>query len=252
MKVLIADSDLNSLNKTKNFLELSFPGISLIEIAQSIRELNLKLDFHYNFDLIITEVQFSDGLSFDAFENRISEVPIIFTNYSDQFALRSFEFNCLDYILKPVVEVRLMKAFSKFKKLQNSQPEIKNQNGKLHNDLLKTYKKRFLTKVGNKIRFVSVDEISYLFSEDGLSYLIEKGSNQKSILDHGMVELETELLDPSKFYRINRSVIINSEDLMEMKPYLNSRLILTLKSKSQQDLVVARERVSDFKKWVNQ
>lgn len=253
MKVLLAENDLTTLNKTKNFLEGNIPGITLIETAQTIRQINLKLDSQYNFDLILTEIQFPDGLFFEAFENRILKEPIIFTNRSEEFALKSFDFNCLDYILKPFEEERLIKAFSKFKKLYCSQNEVlRNQDQKVTNAISKTFKKRFLTKVGNKIRFVTADDISYLFSEDGLSYLVEKGSNQKSILDHGMIELETELLDPSKFYRINRSVIINSEDLMEMKPYLNSRLILTLKSKSQQELVVARERVSDFKKWINQ
>jgi DNA-binding LytR/AlgR family response regulator len=146
-----------------------------------------------------------------------------------------------------------VKAFSKLKNLQESDSQVprfvENYPKKT---ISKTYKKRFLTKVGNKIKFVVTDEISYFFSEDGLSYLVEKGSNQKSILDHGMNELESELLDPLKFYRINRSCIINSEDLTEMKPYLNSRLLLSLKSKTQHELVVAREKVSDFKKWINQ
>jgi DNA-binding LytR/AlgR family response regulator len=253
MKVLLAETDLTILNKTKNILERKIPGITLIETAQTIQELNLKLDSQFTFDLILTEIRFSDGLFFDAFENRNLNVPIIFTNNSAEFALRAFDFNCVDYILKPAVEDRLIKAFSKFKNLYHPPTEgLRYQNEKLGTATSKTFKKRFLTKVGNKIRFVSAEDISYLFSEDGLSYLVEKGSNQKSILDHGMIELETVLLDPSKFYRINRSVIINSEDLMEMKPYLNSRLILTLKSKSQQELVVARERVSDFKKWINQ
>lgn len=253
MKVLLAENDLNNQHRIRYMLEQQIPEIELVDTAQSLKEFNSILDQNLNYNVVLSDIQFSDGLIFDALEVRKFKNPIIFMNPSDQFALRSFDHNCIDYIIKPVQEARLVKAFNKLKNLQESQSELLElMENYLKNSTSKPYKKRFLTKVGNKVKFVSVDEISYLFSEDGLSYLVEKGSNQKSILDHGMIELETELLDPSKFYRINRSVIINSEDLIEMKPYLNSRLILTLKSKSQQELVVARERVSDFKKWINQ
>ena len=253
MKVLLAENDLNIQNKIRDILRHKIPEIELIHTAESIKELNLKLDQQLKYDVILTEIQFSDGLIFQALEDRIIKEPIIFMNPSDQFAIRSFDHNCIDYFLKPVQENRLLKAFSKLRNFQENQSQkLGIVEHYLKNPTFKTYKKRFLTKIGNKIKFVAADDVSYLFSEDGLSYLVEKGSNQKSILDHGMMELESELLDPAKFYRINRSVIINSEDLTEMKPYVNSRLILTLKSKSQQELVVARERVSDFKKWVNQ
>ncbi len=253
MKVLLSESDLATQNRIREILEQKIQGIELIDTVQKIKEFKSKLDQQLNFDVIITEFQFSDGLIFEAIGDRFLKEPIIFLNDSDQFVLRSFDYNCIDYILKPVQENRLIKAFSKLKNLQKTHSQVSGfMENFLNNSLGKTYKKRFLTKVGNKIKFVATDEISYLYSEDGLSYLVEKGSNQKSIIDHGMNELESELLDPTKFYRINRSCIINSEDLMEMKPYLNSRLILSLKSKTQHELVVAREKVSDFKKWINQ
>lgn len=253
MKVLLVENDFNTQNRIRYILEQKISEIELIDTAQSIEEFKSKLDQQLSFNVVLAEIQLSDGLIFQALEDRTFEEPIIFMNATDQFAFRSFDHNCIDYILKPVQENRLMKAFRKLKNIQEKDSQVLGfEENNFKNSTPKLYKKRFLTKVGNKIKFVSTDDISYFFSEDGLSYLVEKGSNQKSILDHGMIELETELLDPSKFYRINRSVIINSEDLMEMKPYLNSRLLLTLKSKTQQELVVARERVSDFKKWVNQ
>lgn len=253
MKVLLAESDITTQKKIREIIEQRISDIELVDFAQNVKDLNLKLDQQFNYNLIVSEIEFPDGLIFEALANRIFKEPIIFLNASDQFAFRSFDHNCIDYILKPVQEDRLVKAFSKLKNLQESYSEMPRfVENYLKKSISKTYKKRFLTKVGNKIKFVATDEISYLYSEDGLSYLVEKGSNQKSILDHGMNELESELLDPLKFYRINRSCIINSEDLMEMKPYLNSRLLLSLKSKTQQELVVARERVSDFKKWINQ
>ncbi len=253
MKVLLAEGDLTIQNRIRGILEQKISEIKLIDTAQSISEFYLKLDQQLNYDVILSEVQFSDGLIFDALAGRIFKEPIIFMNPSDQFALRSFDYNCIDYFLKPVQENRLLKAFNKFRSLQKNQSHNHGlAEHTLENATLKIYKKRFLAKIGNKIKFVAADDISYLFSEEGLSYLFEKGSNQKSILDHGMLEMKSELLDPTKFYRMNGSVIINSEDLMEMKFYLNSRLILTLKSKSQQELVEVRERVSDFKKWVNQ
>lgn len=253
MKVLLVESDLNNQNRIKQILQPRVSDIELIDIAQSIKDFKSKLDQQLYYDVIVSEIQFPDGVIFEILSERNFKEPIIFMNASDHFAFSSFDHNCIDYILKPIQEDRLVKAFYKLKNLQQNHSNALGFVEKyLKNSLGKTYKKRFLTKVGNKIKFVATDEISYLYSEDGLSYLIEKGSNQKSIIEHGMNELESKLLDPAKFYRINRSCIINSEDLLEMKPYLNSRLILSLKSKTQQELVVAREKVSDFKKWINQ
>jgi two-component system, LytTR family, response regulator LytT len=253
MKVFLAENDLDNQHRTSFMLKQQIPEIELVDYARSVKELILKLDRNINYHVILSDIQFSDGLIFDALEDRHCRKPIIFMNPTDQFALRSFDYNCVDYILKPVQVERLVQAFNKFKNLREGQSDLLHLMDQcLKNSTSKPYKKRFMTKVGNKVKIVSTDDISYLFSEEGLIFLVEKGSNQKYIIEYGLLELETELLDPSKFYRINRSVIINSEDLLEMKPYLNSRLILILKTKHQQELVVARERVSDFKKWINQ
>lgn len=117
----------------------------------------------------------------------------------------------------------------------------------------KTYKKRFLTKIGNKFKFVPVEEISCFFVKDAITYLIESSSSQKYIVDHTLSELQKSLLDPNKFYRINRSVIIYLESLVEMRPYQNGRLSLSLNGyRNKDELVVSRERVTDFKSWINQ
>jgi DNA-binding LytR/AlgR family response regulator len=97
-----------------------------------------------------------------------------------------------------------------------------------------------------------VDHVSYFYSEEGMTYLIENGSNQRQLIDQSLTELESVLLDPMKFYRVNRSMIINLESLTDIKPYYNGRLVLSMNSKCEEAIVVARERVNEFKNWINQ
>ena len=109
-----------------------------------------------------------------------------------------------------------------------------------------------MTKSGSRISFISVENIAFFYAESGVTFLVEAESSQKFIIDHSLNELESELLDPNKFYRINRSVIINLDFLTEMRPYVNGRLAVSLNTRLDDQLIVAREKVSEFKSWINQ
>ncbi|MCH6199559.1 LytTR family DNA-binding domain-containing protein [Aquiflexum sp. LQ15W] len=256
MKILIVEDEPLVIQRISKIIKDNKPEWEVVSTVQSVKELNQILDDKFQFDLMLCDIHLADGLSFKAFANRKISFPIIFITAYDQYALQSFDHNCIDYVLKPIQEERLLKAFEKAESLiKNYIPKLFNQ--ELINDLLnkykeKSYKKRFLTKLGNKIRFVSGEDVAYFYTEDGISYLVEKGSNKKNIIEQSLNELEQELLDPTKFYRINRSIIIHLDGLVDMKPYFNGRLLLSMNAMIDNEIIVAREKVNEFKSWLNQ
>lgn len=257
MKLLLVEDEPLAQQRIKSIVSKNFSDWQVIASAQSVRDFKVHLQNSANFDLILCDIHLADGLSFHAFKDIPDiNIPIIFITAYDEYALQSFDHNCLDYVLKPIDENRLVKALEKAKRFSS-----KSDSSRINQDFVeniikhyssKVYKKRFLTKLGNKFVFIPVENIAYFYADEGLTYLIEIGSSTRYVIDHSLSELESNLLDPLKFYRINRSMIIHLDGLVEIKPYLNGRLILSMNAKSEDSLVVARERVSEFKSWINQ
>ncbi|TFV97371.1 response regulator transcription factor [Algoriphagus kandeliae] len=257
MRLLLVEDEPLAQQRIRSIIGRNFPDWEVIDAIQSIKSLKEHLKNTGNFDMILCDIHLADGLSFRAFsESPELSIPVIFITAYDQYALRSFDHNCLDYVLKPIDEKRLVKALEKAVKYHDQgSKSILNQeliDSLLNNYKSKSYKKRFLTKMGNRYVFISAENIAYFYSEDGLTYLVESGSSTRYIIDHSLSELESDLLDPLKFYRINRSMIIHLDDLIEIKPYVNGRLALSMNTKAEANLVVARERVNEFKNWINQ
>ncbi|MCS5489138.1 LytR/AlgR family response regulator transcription factor [Algoriphagus limi] len=257
MRILLVEDEPLAQQRIKSIIKKNFPEWEVVDSVQSIKSLKEHLKNAGNFDMILCDIHLADGLSFRAFsEFPDIKVPVVFITAYDQYALQSFDHNCLDYVLKPIDENRLVKALQKASKYQEKESKSK-LNQELIEKLLtiyqsKTYKKRFLTKLGNKFVFIPVENIAYFYSEDGLTFLVEGDSSTRYIIDHSLNELESDLLDPLKFYRINRSMIIHLDSLVEIKPYVNGRLELAMNAKAQETMVVARERVNEFKNWINQ
>ena len=232
------------------------PDWVIVDSIQSITELEQALQNQETFDLILCDIHLADGLSFKAFQRAKVKTPVIFITAYDAYALQSFDHNCIDYVLKPIQEERLIQAFEKVEALKQPEktPQISPEFVEtfLKHYSQKTFKKRFLTKSGSKLSFISVEDIAFFYADEGITFLVESGTSNKYIVDHSLNELESDLLDPNKFYRINRSFIINLDNLIEMKPYHNGRLALSLSAKSDEAIVVARERVNEFKSWINQ
>ncbi|MAP80875.1 MAG: DNA-binding response regulator [Aequorivita sp.] len=203
-------------------------------------------------DLIFLDIQLSDGLSFEIFDAIQIKSAIIFTTAFDEYALQAFKLNSIDYLLKPIDEDELKLAVKKYQNFkptyENIQLNFDDIKKLLVNPVEREYKKRFTTKIGQHIKMISVDEIECFFSEnkgtyahttDGRNYLIESTLEQ----------LESEL-SPELFFRISRKFYINIDAIKDIIAYTNSRLQLKLKSYSEQDVIVARERVKDFKLWL--
>lgn len=204
-------------------------------------------------DLIFLDIQLSDGLSFEIFEKVEIKSAIIFTTAYDEFALRAFKLNSIDYLLKPIDEDDLELAVSKYKerlprqeKLQLDFEAIKKMLG---NPFEKEFKKRFTVKIGQHLKVISVEEVECFFSENKGTY-IHTFDNRNYLIESTLEILEQEL-DPNKFYRISRKFIIPITAIKEIMLFSNSRLKVILPSYNDEDVVVSREKVSHFKEWIN-
>jgi len=203
-------------------------------------------------DLIFLDIQLSDGLSFEIFDEITITSAIIFTTAYDEYALQAFKLNSIDYLLKPIDEDDLNKAVNKYKTLQprsqNVQMSFDDIKKLLTNPVERTYKKRFTTKIGQHIKMISVDEIECFYSENKGTYA-HTVEGRDYLLDTTLEQLENEL-EPEMFFRISRKFYVNIHAIKDIISYTNSRLQLKLNSYKAQDVIVARERVRDFKLWL--
>jgi two-component system response regulator LytT len=208
-------------------------------------------------DLIFLDIQLSDGLSFEIFEKVAIQSAIIFTTAYDEYALRAFKLNSIDYLLKPIDEDDLEVAVSKFKARLPKQEtgfrdfgmDFEQIKRMLTNPFEKNYKKRFTVKIGQHLKVISVDEIECFFSENKGTY-IHTFDNRNYLIESTLEVLEQEL-DPKDFFRVNRKFIIPLKAIKEIVLYSNSRLKLILPSFKEDEVIVSREKVSDFKTWID-
>lgn len=207
-------------------------------------------------DLIFLDIQLSDGLSFEIFEKVNIRSAVIFTTAYDEYALRAFKLNSIDYLLKPIDEDDLEIAVAKFKSLlpkqelavQNFGIDFEQIKKMLINPFEKNYKKRFTVKIGQHLKVISIDEIECFFSENKGTY-IHTFDNRNYLIECTLELLEQEL-DPADFFRISRKFIIPLKAIKEIVLYSNSRLKVILPSFKEEEVVVSREKVSDFKNWI--
>ncbi|MBP6237195.1 MAG: response regulator transcription factor [Saprospiraceae bacterium] len=201
-------------------------------------------------DLIFLDIQLSDGLSFEIFEKVSIQSPIIFTTAYDEYALRAFKLNSIDYLLKPIDEDDLEVAVEKYRKTISPKPAIDMQMIRqlFTSSQAPEYKKRFSVKVGDHIKIIPIEEVELFYSEYKGTF-IHTFEGRTFLLDTTLESLEKEL-DPTQFFRISRKYIIGHTALKDIVVYSNSRLKLTLKSYNKEEVIVSRERVGVFKEWL--
>ena len=227
-------------------------GLRVTKMLHSVEESIAWFQNNLHPDLIFLDIQLSDGLSFELFEQIDIKSAVIFTTAYDEYALRAFKLNSIDYLLKPIDEEELSVAIIKFKnQFQNSTisnldfDAIKRM---LINPVEKEYKSRFSVKIGQQLKVISIEEIECFYSENKGTY-IHTFDNRNYLIDSTLEVIEAEI-NPKDFYRINRKFIISLKAIKEIQLYSNSRLKISLNSYSEDEIIVARERVSDFKEWI--
>jgi len=202
-------------------------------------------------DLAFFDIQLGDGLSFEIFKLINFNAPVIFTTAFDEYAIQAFKVNSIDYLLKPVLEEDLEKAIKKFEKQNNIHSNhISVELIQLLQQSLyeKKYKKRFLVKLGNRLKSIETDNIAYFYSFDKATYA--KTSDEKDfLLDHTLENIEQQI-DPALFFRINRKYLVKLTSIVEVFNYSNSRLKLKIINSKENDFLVSREKVKAFKTWL--
>ena len=250
MNVIIIEDEKPSARRLQRML--SALNVETQTMLHSVEESIAWFQNNEHPDLIFLDIQLSDGLSFEIFEAIEIKSAIIFTTAYDEYALQAFKLNSIDYLLKPIDDHDLDNAVQKFKeRLPQSKPVTLDFNDikkLLINSIDREYKKRFSIKVGQHLKLINIEDIECFYSENKGTYLYTKES-RNYLLDTTLELLENEL-EPQTFFRINRKFFVNINAIKDMVSYTNSRLQIKLNSYNEQNVIVARERVKDFKTWL--
>lgn len=251
MNVIIIEDEKPSARRLKRMLtEINIEALAMLH---SVKESVHWFKTNEHPDLILLDIQLSDGLSLEIFEQVNVESPIIFTTAYDEYALKAFKLNSIDYLLKPIDDEELENAIAKFSinkpEKQGIQVDLEQIKKLLANPFDKRYKERFTIKIGQHLKIIFTDEIECLYSENKGSYLYTN-SKRAYLIDLTLEKLEDKL-DPTKFFRVSRKFYVHINAIKDIISYTNSRLRVILNNYSEQEIIVSREKVRDFKHWID-
>ncbi|NNM18014.1 MAG: response regulator transcription factor [Croceitalea sp.] len=250
MKAIIIEDEKPAARRLGRLLNALNVDVSIM--LHSVEESIAWFKINDHPELIFLDIQLSDGLSFEIFEAVEVKSAIIFTTAYDEYALQAFKVNSIDYLLKPIDDEELEIAVKKFRefKPESSQISIDFEDIKklLVNPIEREYKKRFTAKVGQHIKIINADEVECFYSENKGTYAATL-DGRNYLLDTTLENLEEEL-SPKMFFRVSRKFYVNINHIKDIISYTNSRLQIKMKSFDEQDVIVSRERVKDFKLWL--
>lgn len=250
MKIIIIEDENLSAEHLTNLLQKVDFSISVVKYFDTIASSVNAFKEGLHADLIFMDIHLADGNSFEIFNQVKLEIPVIFTTAFDNYAIQAFKQNSIDYLLKPIMLKDLQFAIDKFekqKKIENS--DLISSIAMAYQQINKNYKTRFLVKLGQTIDSIPTEEIHHFETKDSLSFLVTNKGNHFPI-DYTLDQLETQL-QPKNFFRINRKIILHIQSIEKVSSYFNSRLSITSKFLENDARIVSRERVNDFKKWLD-
>lgn len=252
MKILIVEDEELAVKKLQKTLSSIDDTATVVGVTDSIKSSVEWLQDNTPPDLILMDIELADGQSFEIFNLLDVKSPVIFTTSYDEYALKAFKVNSVDYLLKPIQKEELQAALAKYKKLQEKNKadlNIDNLVKELQQKLQpKEYRRRFLVKHAQKLVSVDMDEIAYFYSDGRLNFF-KTHDNRKFVVDYTMDELE-EMLNPSRYFRISRSFYVSPSCIDKIDDYFGNRLILQLRPSVDKEALVSREKVTEFKKWM--
>ncbi|MDQ3292536.1 MAG: LytTR family DNA-binding domain-containing protein [Bacteroidota bacterium] len=257
MRALIIEDEKLAADRLANLLQQIDPEIKIIGKIESVRKAVQQFEAGLHPDLAFFDIQLADGLSFEIFDQTTVPCPVIFTTAYDEYAIKAFKVNSVDYLLKPIDADELTASLRKFQKLNvpvASAPTPATPNLELLQKAMQmlghpSYKNRFVVKVGEHLKSIPVEHIDFFFSMEKATFLQTK-ENKRFVVDFSLEQLES-LLDPQQFFRINRSYLIGLDAIQDIISYSNSRLKTFLRNSTDTDVVVSREKVNAFKEWLD-
>lgn len=248
MNILIIEDELASAQRLIKMVQSILPQATILEILASVESSLIWLENNPQPDLIITDIHLADGQSFEIFQHIEVKSPVIFTTAYDQYAIKAFEVNAIDYLLKPIKQEELEKAIRKYERITQTKP-INYQ--ELINQLpveMRPKSQRLLIRIGNNFKVVDFENIAYFYTQEKISFAITF-DGKRYPLDHPLEKLQ-EMVNPKYFFRINRQFIIHIKSIKDMVAYSKSRIKLQLEPNSNMEIIVSTERSPEFKKWL--
>ena len=249
LNILIIEDEQPAARRLLKMITALEPGVNLLANLDSVESGIQWLEKNSHPDLIFSDIQLSDGISFEIFKSVEPKCPVIFVTAYDQYAIDAFKVNSIDYLLKPLREEDLATALEKFRKLNKKTAALD------IDSLLRayvpqpaTYKQRFVVRYGEHIRTITTAEIAYFYTEDKVNFLATF-EGRRFAIDLNLDHLDT-VLDPQQFFRINRQFIISISSIAEMFAHTKSRVLIKLKPPSKHETIVSAERAADFKMWL--
>ncbi|MFM8913310.1 MAG: LytR/AlgR family response regulator transcription factor [Flammeovirgaceae bacterium] len=251
MDILIIEDEPHAVDRLQKLIKHIQPQSQVVGSLDSVKRAVDWFQKNAPPDLVLMDIQLADGLSFEIFEHAEVKAPIIFTTAYNEYALKAFKVNSIDYILKPVDEADLRAALNKLQHLTAPAPPSKVLESIQYamQMLTKKYKERFVVKVGEHLKTVETIDVMFFYSLEKTTFAQTK-DGRKHILDFTLEQLEN-LLDPDQYFRINRKYLIGISAIQDVINYSNSRLKLVLKTSDDKDIIVARDRVQAFKNWLD-
>ncbi len=253
MKVVIIEDEHLTAERIATLLGQIDPGIEVISIIDSVKRSVEWFKEGQKADLVFMDIQLADGLSFDIFDRITIDAPVIFITAFQEYAIKAFKVNSVDYLLKPVTEDDLRAALDKYRRYHNRELSIPTIGGDLLQNIRemisKPYKSRFMVRVGDHIKTVDVANILYFFSLQKGTYL-HTSDKHTYVVDYTLGRLE-ELLDPLQFHRINRRYLITHRAISDVITLSSSKLKVILAHSDDDEVYISRERVTTFKEWLD-
>lgn len=255
IKVLIVEDEIPAQINLKKLIEKCCDQSRIVMTLNSVRSTIKWLQENpEGADVIFLDVELSDGICFEIFEEVEVSAQVIITTAYDNYAVNAFKVNTIDYLLKPIIENDMRRAWERCKERleQRTTPNIETLLdivSKANTPKDKMYKRRFTVKMGEKIIIIPVEDIAYFFSEDKSTYAVNRNGTRR-LLDYSLDTMQ-EMLDPSLFFRVSRSCIVSINSIENISKHLGTRLKIQLTPHSDDEIVVSRSRTSDFLEWLD-
>ncbi len=253
MRIVIVEDEFYAVERLKKIIDKLLPHSEIISSPDSVESAVKFFNTVDDYDLVFLDIQLSDGLSFSIFEHAEIHSPIIFTTAFDEYAIQAFKVNSIDYLLKPIDEKEVQNSLKKYDKLfkpaESDLSDFKAVIDAMKNGR-KRYKERFLVSIGTVMRPVQVQNIAYFYSKNQLSYIMTaKGHGY--MVDMTIADIES-AVNPDKFFRINRQMIISFDCISRIEPYFSNRLVLKIQPEFTEDVIVSKRKVKTFKDWMRE
>jgi two-component system response regulator LytT len=260
MTILLIEDETIAARQLKNMVLQAEKEATVVGMLDSVESSVHWLTTNPAPDLILMDIELVDGQSFEIFSQIDVTSPVIFTTAYDEFALKAFRVNSIDYLLKPIEEAALRRALQKFNKLRDAyaqpQPNPLLQIENLLNELSRrelptgTYRDRFLVRQGQRLIPVGAEEVAYIFSQNKISF-IKTYDNRLLHIDYTLDELEQNL-NPQQFHRANRQFIVSHKAVEKLHFYFNNKLKVTLRPAIEEEVIVSREKAMAFRRWLGE